>query len=221
MLFRSSEQYARYDNRVAQAQKYLGGAGAQQPQFQTVHLDNGQTVQVDPGTSMDQVAEILKANNIQASPLRPFQTPRGVVQVPYNMADNEAIKILQRDHPEALALPGHGVPSPDILPALKGGAERGLGIGATGTGEILQRLGAEDWAAKAKEFGASMEQKAAETTRPMTKEEMEAQGLWGKIKGKMLQPAVEMLGEVGTPLAVGAMTGQPWLGAVEIGRAHV
>lgn len=207
-----------YLNRIQGLYGGYGGAAMQdaqapqQPQFETVHLDNGQTVQVEPGSSLEKLAEALKANNIQASPMKPFQTPRGVVQVPYNMADNDIINMIQKSKPELLTLPGHGTPTTGIIPALVGGAERGVGLASRGVGETLQRLGAEDWAGKAKEFGMGLEQKAAETTRPMTEEEMAAQGLWGKVKGKMLQPAAEMLGQVGAPLAAGAVTGMPLVG---------
>ena len=110
-------------------------------------------------------------------------------------------------------------PETGILPAGVAGIERGIGEAGIGVGEALKRAGKgfespmlTGFGQKATAFGKSMEQKAQETYRPPTEEEIKQMGPLDWTSAKILQPAAGMLGEVGAPLIAGSAVGMPALG---------
>ena len=179
---RPSEKYANYQNRIAQARAYLG-EGPQASPFEMVPLDNGQTIEVERGMDLGTVADMLKQNGVNAVPLRNFQTPRGALQVPFNMTDEQVTGLLQKQQPALLMEPGKKPPETGMLPAGIAGLESGIGAAGVGIGEVLGRAGKEfesptlsGWGQKAAEFGKGMERRAEETYRPPTEEEIKQMG---------------------------------------------
>lgn len=224
---RPSEKYANYQNRIAQARAYLG-EGAQASPFEMVPLDNGQSIEVERGMDLGAVADALKQNGISAVPLRNFQTPRGTLQVPFNMTDEQVTGMLQKQQPALLMEPGKKPPETGMLPAGIAGLESGVGAAGVGIGEVLGRAGKEfesptltGWGQKATEFGKGMERRAEETYRPPTEEEIKQMGPLDWASAKIGQPASYMLGRVGAPLIAGAVTRQPSIALAGLGAQSV
>ena len=224
---RPSEKYANYQNRIAQARAYLG-EGPQASPFEMVPLDNGQTIEVERGMDLGTVADMLKQNGVNAVPLRNFQTPRGALQVPFNMTDEQVTGLLQKQQPALLMEPGKKPPETGMLPAGIAGLESGIGAAGVGIGEVLGRAGKEfesptltGWGQKAAEFGKGMERRAEETYRPPTEEEIKQMGPLDWASAKIGQPASYMLGRVGAPLVAGAVTRMPSVALAGLGAQSV
>lgn len=158
---RPRKQYANYENRIAQANKYFNPeAGAPQPSsqlassaapeaqspFDLVELSNGEYVEVEPGLSHDFVHKQLQQNGIDAKPMRPYTTPSGdIVSVEYDMPEDVILGHIQQGNP-ALLKPKQeeGAPQQEgsnYLGAAKYNAMQAISGIAQGAGTEIGELG--------------------------------------------------------------------------------
>lgn len=150
------------------AAQYLApSAQPAQPSMVPVLLSTGETINVDPNHTLNDVARILKENGEDAIPMRGFQTPQGeTVNVPYTMGDEDIMHTLRRDAPELTVAKGEPVPDYTSYGAAgKQALKSSVGQLGLGGAELAKAAGfpeaaktAEDWARqKQKEAAAAFE----------------------------------------------------------------
>ena len=208
-------------NPSSPAAQYLApSAGPAQPSMIPVLLSTGETINVDPNHTLDDVARILKDNGEDAVPMRGFQTPQGeVVNVPYTMGDEDIMHTLRRDAPELTVAKGEPVPDyTSLSAAAKSSLKGSLGQLGHGAAELAKAAGFEG-AGKAAEEWARQKQKEAAGAFEMPTEEQA-----GFIKRKVGIPLVQagagivpILPAMAVPGVGGLATAAGLMGTQELG----
>ena len=110
------------------ADQLLPSTGLQSAQpdmsrYEPVMLSTGQQAYMEKGMTPEEVTNSLKAQNIDATPMRRFNVPgENPIYVPHDMNDTEAMAELRKQHPN-LAPPEHkGEEHTGYLDAIKQGA---------------------------------------------------------------------------------------------------
>lgn len=202
---RPNQQAANNQNRIAQAQRFMGAPAPQgeapaasqaqpQPNLKTFYLDTGEAIGVPPDMGHEEAAKKLKEQGVKGTLLRDFQTPGGLVGVPWDMSDADARAKLEKEKPEMLVQPGMPLPDKSSMTAAgKQALISSLGQMATAGGAGAYRLGEALDSETIKGLGASAEK-------------------WGREKEKaaegMFTPPTEqqagtLYRKVGIPLAQG------------------
>ena len=220
-----SGAYLDVSNPNSPAAQLMGGAQTQPeaPSMVPVVLSTGETISVEPGTSLEDVARILKENGEDATPMRGFQTVQGeTINVPYNMSDEAIQHTLRRDAPELTVAKGEVVPDYTSLGAAgKQAIKSSLAQLGLGGAELAKAAGAEGIAKSAEEW-AREKQKEAEAAFEMPTEE-QAGWLKRKVGIPLTQvgagiapilPAMAISGPAGLATAAGLM-GTQELGALK------
>ena len=186
-------------------------------------LSNGQQAYMEKGMPLDEVAAKLKDQGIDASPLRPFQTPSGqVVYVPHDMDDDEAYAKTLKQQPTLMAKAG--MPTPDTktaTAAFKQTLTGGLGQMGTAGGIAAEELGFPETGKAMQEWGRGMEARAKGMFQEPTPEEAS----WayrnlgiplakGAASIATVAPALAIPGAGGL-LAAGALAGAQEYGSIE------
>ena len=192
-----------------------------------------------------QIAEHLKAQGVEAVPLRDFTTPAGqIINVPYDMPDKVALAHLQQSAPELLKpieqpkAPTVGrAPEEGLTAAAASGFKGALGSIASGVGGEAQELMKQPWMPELvgeagqqvgqwlQESGAELKAKADKYHRPKD---------MSKFEEYVSYPIAETAGQIGayaipyTLPAVGMLAGTASLYGSsmdqlkeQIGRAQV
>lgn len=191
-----------------------------QPAMVPVLLSTGETINVDPNHTLDDVARILKDNGEDAIPMRGFQTVQGeVINVPYTMGDEDIMHTLRRDAPELTVAKGEPVPDYTSLGAAgKQALKSSLGQLGLGGAELAKAVGAEGIAKTAEEWARQKQKEAAGAFEMPTEEQA------GFIKRKVGIPLVQagagivpILPAMAVPGVGGLATAAGLMGTQELG----
>lgn len=123
------------------------------PGAQRVWLSDGQELFAPQEFDFAKIAESLKAQGLDAVPLKPFTTPAGQeIHVPFDMPDNVALAHLQKSAPDLLAppattptAPGERTPEEGLTAAAASGFKGAAGSIASGLGAEAQELAKKPW----------------------------------------------------------------------------
>jgi hypothetical protein len=203
------------------AAQYLApSAQPAQPAMVPVLLSTGETINVDPNHTLDDVARILKDNGEDAIPMRGFQTVQGeVINVPYTMGDEDIMHTLRRDAPELTVAKGEPVPDYTSLGAAgKQALKSSLGQLGLGGAELAKAAGFEGAGKTAEEWARQKQKEAAAAFEMPTEEQA------GVIKRKVGIPLVQagagivpILPAMAVPGVGGLATAAGLMGTQELG----
>ena len=213
-------------NQASPAARLLPGGQNQSAipdNLEPVYLSNRQVAYKEKDIPIEDFAAALKQSGVDATPVRPFQLPNAqTAYVDYDMSDDDALAMFQKQAPEMLLKPGE---TPEdktgYLPAMKQAMTTSLGQLGVGAGEIAKKLGAEDVGAQMAEWGREKEEAAKGMFTPPTEEQ--AGAFTRKFGIPLAQdvasilpivPAMAVSGPVGTALGAGAL-GTQALGSLE------
>lgn len=227
--YKETQNYVRSINSLRGNYAGIGGAGpAPQPAAQEEPVQQGE-VSIPPGTQrvwlsdgqelfapkefdFAKIAESLKAQGVDAVPLKPFTTPAGQeIHVPFDMPDNVALGHLQKQAPEFTAAPSE---SSNYLGALKYGAQQAVAGIAQGAGTEIGELGkAID--PYSSTIGGYLQEKGPQLHAYGEQLDKDIAGTYQRPKGlnaleeNILYPAAETAGQMAPYVAAGGLSVLP------------